>query len=79
MPHASGQIVCYVLRDKGIISLFTGKRDVSNDHVYITGAGSGIGRKTAIEFAKLGSYVTCVDIDLKGAEETVKMIHDAVG
>ena len=47
--------------------------------MYITGAGSGLGRKTAILFAELGACVTCVDINLEGAQDTVDMIHKKVG
>lgn len=40
----------------------------------ITGAGSGIGRETAILFAHEGSQVICVDIDESKAKETVDII-----
>lgn len=42
--------------------------------VVITGAGSGIGRACALEFAKAGANVLVADIDLEGAEETVQRI-----
>lgn len=40
----------------------------------ITGAGSGIGRETAILFARNGAEVVCSDIDLDGARTTVEAI-----
>ena len=40
----------------------------------VTGAGHGIGREIALKYASLGSIVVCVDINEKGAEETVKDI-----
>jgi len=40
----------------------------------VTGAGSGIGRATAIRFAEEGARVTCVDINLAAAEETARGI-----
>ena len=40
----------------------------------ITGAGSGIGRACALEFAKEGARVVVADINAKGAEETVHQI-----
>jgi NAD(P)-dependent dehydrogenase (short-subunit alcohol dehydrogenase family) len=43
----------------------------------VTGAGSGIGRATAIRFAEEGALVTCVDINAATVEETVAMIGDA--
>lgn len=36
----------------------------------VTGAGSGIGRATAVRFAEEGARVTCVDIDEEGVRET---------
>jgi NAD(P)-dependent dehydrogenase (short-subunit alcohol dehydrogenase family) len=41
----------------------------------ITGAGAGIGRFSAIEFAKEGATVVVADINAAGAEETAGMIE----
>lgn len=41
----------------------------------ITGAGSGIGRHCAYEFAKNGAKVVVADINESGAEETVQQIE----
>jgi len=43
----------------------------------ITGAGAGIGRATAILFAKEGAKVVVADYNAKGGEETVKQIKEA--
>ena len=40
----------------------------------ITGAASGIGRACALEFAREGARVVVADVDLQGAEETVRRI-----
>jgi NAD(P)-dependent dehydrogenase (short-subunit alcohol dehydrogenase family)/pimeloyl-ACP methyl ester carboxylesterase len=45
--------------------------------VVITGAGSGIGRATAIEFAAQGASVIVTDIDLLAAKETAATIGPA--
>ena len=45
----------------------------------VTGAGSGIGRATAIAFAAAGTSVLIADIDEVGGEETVALVHDAGG
>jgi len=40
----------------------------------VTGGGSGIGRTTAITFAKEGAQVVVADCVIEGGEETVRMI-----
>jgi 3-oxoacyl-[acyl-carrier protein] reductase len=45
----------------------------------ITGGGSGIGRATALRFAKEGACVVVSDTDEAGANETAKLITQAGG
>jgi NAD(P)-dependent dehydrogenase (short-subunit alcohol dehydrogenase family) len=45
----------------------------------ITGAGSGIGRATALAFTREGAKVVVADIVVTGGEETVRMIKAAGG
>jgi NAD(P)-dependent dehydrogenase (short-subunit alcohol dehydrogenase family) len=45
----------------------------------VTGGGSGIGRATAIRFAKEGAKVVVGDIDTAGGEETVTLIKEREG
>lgn len=47
--------------------------------VVITGGGSGIGRETALEFARQGAEVVLSDVNLDGANETVTLIEEAGG
>jgi len=44
----------------------------------ITGAGSGIGRQTALLFSREGAAVVCVDVNEKAAQETAGMIQNAM-
>jgi 3-oxoacyl-[acyl-carrier protein] reductase len=46
--------------------------------IVITGAASGIGRATALIFAREGANVVCADINEKGVEETAEQIS-AIG
>jgi NAD(P)-dependent dehydrogenase (short-subunit alcohol dehydrogenase family) len=45
----------------------------------ITGAAGGIGRETALLFAKEGAQVLCVDIQIEAAEATAQEINDGGG
>jgi len=45
----------------------------------ITGAGSGIGRATALLFADRGVSVAVADVDVAGGEETVQMVTSSGG
>jgi len=44
----------------------------------ITGGGSGIGKQSALLFAKEGAKVVVVDLDEKSGRETASMIKDAI-
>ncbi len=52
---------------------------LKNRVAVITGAGAGIGRSVAIEFAEEGAQVVVADINRAAAEETVAMIRTAGG
>ncbi|MCX7622509.1 MAG: SDR family oxidoreductase, partial [Thermomicrobium sp.] len=45
----------------------------------ITGAGSGIGRESALLFAREGAKVVVADVNDAGGEETVRLIREAGG
>ncbi len=45
----------------------------------ITGAGSGVGRASALRFAEEGARVVCADIRLEWAKETVRLVEEAGG
>ncbi len=50
------------------------KKNVKGQHIFLTGAGSGLGRGMAVEFGKLGSKLTLCDINEKGLEETKELM-----
>jgi NAD(P)-dependent dehydrogenase (short-subunit alcohol dehydrogenase family) len=45
----------------------------------ITGAGSGVGRASALRFAEEGARVVCADVRLDWAKETVRQVEEAGG
>jgi len=55
------------------------RKDISNDIVFHTGSGSGIGRLTCYNLAKKGAHIICTDMNKETAEETAETIRKTGG
>jgi NAD(P)-dependent dehydrogenase (short-subunit alcohol dehydrogenase family) len=55
------------------------KQNFAGKVALVTGAGSGIGRASALAFARADAKVVVADISVTGGEETVEMIKSAGG
>ncbi|KAL4680245.1 hypothetical protein H8957_007266 [Semnopithecus entellus] len=53
------------------------QKNVAGEIVLITGAGSGLGRLLALQFAGRGSVLVLWDVNKEGNEETYKMAQEA--
>ena len=54
--------------------------DLMQDKVaLVTGGSSGIGRATALTFAREGAKVVVSDVAIEGGEETASLIREAGG
>jgi NAD(P)-dependent dehydrogenase (short-subunit alcohol dehydrogenase family) len=52
---------------------------LENKTAIVTGAGSGVGRASAVRFAEEGALVVAADINVDNAKETVRQIEEAGG
>jgi len=55
------------------------KGQLQNKIALVTGGGSGIGKSTALAFAKEGAKVVVADVIAEGAQQTVKEIRESGG
>ncbi len=55
------------------------QKSVRGQKILITGAGSGLGRLMALDFAERGAEIIAWDINTAGNEATAKMIRDKKG
>ena len=46
------------------------KKSLEGDHVFLTGAGNGIGRMMAVRFGQMGCYMSISDVNMQGLEQT---------
>ena len=53
--------------------------DMSGKNGLITAAGDGIGRASALAFARAGARVLLMDIAADGVEQTAQLVRDAGG
>jgi len=60
------------LRENGMLT----KENVKGKHIFITGAGSGIGRGMTLKFAAAGANLTMCDINMEGLEETKRLVKE---
>ena len=50
-----------------------------SQRVFITGAGSGLGRALALHYARQGARVACTDRDLASVDATLAQVVQAGG
>ncbi|KAI4881031.1 hypothetical protein NFI96_021800 [Prochilodus magdalenae] len=55
------------------------RKSVAGETVLLSGAGSGLGRLMALEFARLGARLVLWDVNEEGNQETARMIKEAYG
>ncbi|MBS3751560.1 MAG: SDR family NAD(P)-dependent oxidoreductase, partial [Anaerolineales bacterium] len=57
----------------------TDKGELKGEHVFLTGASSGIGRAAAIRLAQAGAYVAGIARTEEDLEDTRRLVHKQTG
>ncbi len=67
---------CYA---RSIFRLFVPRRkdSVEGEVCLVTGAGSGIGRQLALQMARLGAIIVCLDVNEESNNETVRLVTES--
>jgi rhamnulose-1-phosphate aldolase/alcohol dehydrogenase len=79
LPQQEAFDIEYWLLEEAKLKRMPPERELARQVVIVIGAGSGIGRETALRLAKEGAQIVCVDLNEDAARETAKEIEDKLG
>ncbi|HMA34307.1 MAG TPA: bifunctional rhamnulose-1-phosphate aldolase/short-chain dehydrogenase [Chloroflexia bacterium] len=69
----------YWLLEEAKLQRMPPEKELARQIIAVVGAGSGIGRETALRLAREGAHIVCVDKDAAGAQATATAIADRQG
>jgi rhamnulose-1-phosphate aldolase/alcohol dehydrogenase len=79
LPQQEAFDIEYWLLEEAKLQRMPAEKEMARKVVAIVGAGSGIGREAAYRLVKEGAHVSCLDLNEKGAAETVDAINAKYG
>ena len=79
LPQQEAFDIEYWLLEEAKLKRMPAEKELARKIIIVVGAGSGIGKETALRLAKDGATIVCVDLNKEAAEATAKLITDKVG
>ncbi|MGB1087159.1 MAG: SDR family oxidoreductase, partial [Alphaproteobacteria bacterium] len=76
VTHMEGGPETLALKRAKVLAKADPEKPFDGRQVFVTGAGSGIGRSAALKFAGEGADLLLGDINLAGAEDTAQQVRD---
>ncbi|MEZ4518785.1 MAG: bifunctional rhamnulose-1-phosphate aldolase/short-chain dehydrogenase [Chloroflexota bacterium] len=79
LPRQEAFDIEYWLLEEAKLRRIPPEKELARNVVVVVGAGSGIGKATAVRVAKEGAHVVCVDLNAEAAQETANELIEKYG
>ncbi|MEI6341873.1 MAG: bifunctional rhamnulose-1-phosphate aldolase/short-chain dehydrogenase [Verrucomicrobiota bacterium] len=79
LPQQEAFDIEYWLLEEAKLRRMPPEKELARQVIVVIGAGSGIGRETALRLSREGAHIVCVDLNAAAAEATAKEITDKLG
>jgi len=79
LPQQEAFDIEYWLLEEAKLKRMPAEKELARQVVVVIGAGSGIGRETALRLSREGAHIVCVDMKAETAQATAKEITDKLG
>jgi NAD(P)-dependent dehydrogenase (short-subunit alcohol dehydrogenase family) len=79
LPQQEAFDIEYWLLEEAKLKRMPAEKELARQVVIVIGAGSGIGKETALRLVKEGAHLVCVDLNEAAAQATAKEITDKYG
>ena len=79
LPQQEAFDIEYWLLEEAKLKRMPAEKELARQIIIVIGAGSGIGKETALRLVKEGAHLVCVDLNEAAAQATAKEITDKYG